>query len=156
MKESSLRWLALGSHWLPLTQKDFDVAHHTWCDDLSKRGQDLIGSRFSYGIAAKMVNCYLKALFLQTMVGAPFNPYNKRADDVAENSTRFLHPPIDRLLMVEAARHANPVQKVKWKKLISTGWSKFQCQDYKLAIQLIREMVGENAALGEVYWVGYQ
>ena len=156
LRESSLRWLALGSHWLPLTQKDFDAAHDAWCHDLERRGKDKISPSFSYGIAAKMMNCYLKALFLQTMVGAPFAPYDERGDEGPDRSTRYLHPPIDRVLMMEARRQSNSDQKAKWQELIDIGWSKFGRRDYKLAIKLIREMVGENAALGEVYWIGYQ
>lgn len=111
LRMSDLRWLSLGSHWLPRSREDFDRTHHNWCEDILRRAWNEISPSFTYGISAKLVNCFWKALFLQTMVGLPFDPYTDRPKVGSDGSTRFLHPPIDRLLMEEAARMSDADMK---------------------------------------------
>lgn len=156
LQMSDLKWLSLGSHWLPRSREDFDRAHQRWCESILRQAQSSLSTSFTYGISAKLVNCYLKALFLQTMVGLPFDPYNERDELWHDASTRFLHPPIDRLLMEEAARRSDAAMKRRWKQLIGIGWSRFSRGDYADAIHLCREMVGEDVARIEVCWSGFQ
>jgi hypothetical protein len=156
LRMSELKWLALGSHWLPRSRDDFDRAHHHWCEEILHLARDEISKSFTYGISAKLVNCYLKTLFLQTMVGLPFDPYDDNDEKGCDASTRFLHPPIDRVLMEEAARRSNPSMKRSWKQLIGIGWSNFTSNDYNRAISLSREMVGEDVARIEAFWSGFQ
>lgn len=153
---SDLKWLSLGSHWLPRSRDSFDKAHQRWCEEILRLGQSEISVSFTYGISAKLVNCYLKALFLQTMVGLPFAPYTERYGTEWDASTRFLHPPIDRVLMEEAARISDTATKRRWKHLFRIGWSKFTHDDYADAIRLCREMVGEDVAQIEACWSGFQ
>lgn len=156
LRMSDLKWLSLGSHWLPHSREGFDQAHQLWCEAILRDAQGEISTSFTYGISAKLVNCYLKALFLQTMVGLPFDPYTERDEMGRDASTRFLHPPIDRLLMEEVARRSDAVTKNKWKRLIGIGWSKFSQGDYADAIGLCRETVGEDVAQIEACWTGFQ
>lgn len=156
LRMSDLKWLSLGSHWLPRSREVFDQAHQRWCEEILRRAQSEISAAFTYGISAKLVNCYLKALFVQTMVGLPFEPYTERDEMGWNASTRFLHPPIDRLLMEEAARRSDTAMKSRWKQLIGIGWSKFTRGDYVDAISLCREMVGEDVAQIEACWSGFQ
>jgi len=156
LRMSDLKWLSLGSHWLPHSREDFDQAHHRWCEAILRRGLSEISPSFTYGIAAKLVNCYLKALFLQTKMGLPFDPYADRDEIGWDRSTRFLHPPIDRVLMEEAARRSDSIMKKRWKKLIRIGWSKFSRGDYADAIRLCHEMVGDDVAQIEACWTGFQ
>lgn len=153
---SDLKWLSLGSHWLPRSRHGFDQTHQRWCNDILRLAQSEISKSFTYGISAKLVNCYLKALFLQTMVGLPFDPYTERNEIGWDTSTRFLHPPIDRVLMKEAARRSDNAMKRRWKQLIGIGWSKFSHDDYADAIRLCREMVGEDVVQIEACWTGFQ
>lgn len=156
LRKSELRWLALGPHWLPRTREEFDRAHSRWCEEILRLGKDRISEAFTYGISAKLVNCYLKALFLQTMAGPPFDPFGNSHQPDLDVSTTFLHPPIDRLLMVEAAKRADSSVKKSWKKLVKIGWSNFSHDEYIQAMSLIREMVGEDVAQIEACWMGYQ
>lgn len=156
LRRSDLKWLSLGSHWLPHSRRDFDKAHQRWCDDILRLAKTEISKSFTYGITAKLVNCYLKALFLQTMVGLPFDPYAERNEILWDTATRFLHPPIDRVLMEEAARRSDAATKKRWKQLMGIGWSNFSNIDYVEAIRLSREMVGEDAAQIEACWNGFQ
>lgn len=156
LRMSGLKWLSLGSHWLPRTREDFDLAHDQWCEEIRHLAQDEISNSFTYGISAKLVNCFLKALFLQTMVGPPFDPYGDRGEMGWDESTRFIHPPIDRVLMKEAARRSEPAMKKRWKQLIGVGWSRFTRDDYIRAIRLSREIVGEDVAQIEACWSGFQ
>jgi hypothetical protein len=156
LRNSNLRWLALGSHWLPRSRDEFDHAHHQWCEEILHRAQNDISKSFTYGIAAKLVNCYLKALFLQTMAGSPFDPNCGGGDIGSAAYTRYLHPPIDRILMEEAARRSDAETKKAWKQLIGIGWSNFTGEDYKRAIKLSRKMVGEDVAQIEACWIGFQ
>lgn len=153
---SDLRWLSLGSHWLPLSREGFDKAHERWCEGILHLAQAKISKSFTYGITAKLVNCYLKALFLQTMAGLPFDPYSDRSTLGWDKSARFLHPPIDRVLMVEAARRSETAKKKSWKRLINIGWSNFDRKDYDDAIRLCRETVGDDIVQIEACWSGFQ
>lgn len=156
LRKSKLRWMALGSHWLPRTRPDFDRAHIDWCNEITNLGKRDISNSFTFGIAAKLVNCYLKALFLQTMVGQPFDIYDEYDQSAWDASTRFLHPPIDSLLMAEAARRSSGELKKSWKQLEKIRWSKFTESDYRRTLQLIRSMVGDDVAQVEACWIGYQ
>ena len=153
---SDLKWLSLGSHWLPRSRDSFDQAHQRWCEEILRLGKSEISKSFTYGISAKLVNCYLKALFLQTMVGLPFDPYTERNGTGWDASTRFLHPPIDRVLMEEAARRSDNAMKRRWKQLIGIGWSNFSRVDYVDALRLCREMVGDDVVQIEACWTGFQ
>lgn len=153
---SSLKWMALGSHWLPSSRDSFDQTHQRWCEEILRLGQSEVSVSFTYGISAKLVNCFLKALFLQTMVGSPFDHYTERDEIGRDASTRFLHPPIDRLLMKEATRISDSATARRWKALLSIGWSNFSLGDYTDAISLCREMVGEDIAQIEACWSGFQ
>lgn len=160
LQQSDIRWLALGSHWLPPTRDAFDAEHERWCQFIKKRAKKSektnICGEFSYGIAAKLVNCFLKALFLQTMAGPPFEMHEFRNGKSGTTPAMFLHPPIDRLLLTEATRRSDPEKKHRWKELLDIGWSKFSQEDYHKAIQLVRETVGENLSQIEAYWPGHQ
>ena len=55
LRMSELKWLSLGSHWLPRSQEDFDRAHHHWCEEIWQLAQNEISKSFTYGISAKLV-----------------------------------------------------------------------------------------------------
>ncbi len=157
LRETPLRWLCLGEHWLPETREEFDHRHELWCEQVEDLGRNLMGTKFSYGIAAKLVNCYLKALFLQSMIGTLPSEIQGGKLNYSNRRARFIHPPIDRLLMNEAMKRSlQEVTKDKWRKLIEKGWSSFCKTNYDEAIQLCRELVGEEVALIEACWVGHQ
>ena len=156
LRTSRLRWLSLGSHWLPRSREAFDAEHQVWCEEVLRLAHITISTDFTYGISAKLVNCYLKTLFLNTMVGSPFGLYDDRFEASWDASTRFLHPPIDRLLMEEAAKRSDKHIRRRWKHLIGIGWSRFNREEYEAAIGLSRLMVGGDVAQIEACWSGFQ
>ncbi|MEH6834308.1 hypothetical protein [Falsihalocynthiibacter arcticus] len=160
LRNSSLRWLALGPHWLP-SPSQFDIMHDLWCSELLLDGQNSISQDgFSYGIAAKMTNCYTKALFLGEMLGGPFKPYQKQEDtayiDDYRDAVSALHPPIDRVLLVDLAKQNVGGMGPRWHSLMHKGWSKFDRDAYLYAINLMKQVSTSYPAQVEAYWVGYQ
>ena len=77
------------------SQKEYDSWHYSVIENMRKKSDDLQlllekhnknYEDYSYGIAAKLLNCYLKVFFLE------YFGKEKFAD--------FIHPPIDRLLLL--------------------------------------------------------
>jgi hypothetical protein len=100
--------------------------------------------RFTHGVAAKLVNVYLKSRFVC-------------AGHHAHPRVQSLHPPIDSVLLrglVEAnvGGHAK-----EWKQAAKTRWSKFESDDYEQVIALIREALN-GAPLWKIeeHWRGNQ
>ncbi len=142
LKNTSLKWLALGTHALP-EPEDFEVVHDSWCREIKE-----CETRLTYGIAAKIVNCYTKALFLSDMLMVEPKPFRK--------IVRKLHPPIDRVLLNELTnRNVGGLEK-KWRLYMKKGWSKFNKEDYEEVIRNIKNETDNQPALIEAYWQGYQ
>jgi hypothetical protein len=140
--------LALGATWLPKPE-DFDRRHHEWCTALIELAalDDTRPTTMSYGVAAKLVNCYTKALFLPQF-GEAAEPHIKARIDT-------IHPPIDRLLLKELAARKVGGRRVEWRSLHDKGWSNFDEADYRHAIDLIRDVTGGELWTIEAYWSGY-
>jgi len=133
----------------------FDDAHHGWCDRMLSVAKPGIGAGFTYGVAAKLVNCYLKAM----VVGERFE-----APDRETTRCDHVHPPVDRVLLSElevVEKIAGNPRAENWKKLRKIGWSNFSEQDYRSAMLLIREKVTEDVGRPQLwqierYWRGHQ
>lgn len=107
----------------------------------SARSRDKL---FTHGVAAKLINIYLKSRF----VCGGFH-----ADERVQN----LHPPIDRVLLDALARQNVGGNKKEWRQAANTGWSNFGSDDYERVIALIRlSMPGEALWRVEEHWKGNQ
>lgn len=125
----------------PDSQLQFDRWHDDICAEFINKAKELNVNGFSYGVAAKLLNCYLKAFYISS-----------------ENDSAFLHPPIDRVLLTALAQNNFSDHKMLWKELASKGWSKFSRDDYRYCIHLIRESLPQGAPLWHIerYWPGHQ
>ncbi len=114
-----------------------DDAHKKWRERviIAARRRKL---RFSHGVAAKLINIYLKSRF--TLGG-----HEKHPNGAA------LHPPIDSLLLKAVKR--NNVCSAK----LRTNWSTFDSETYQ---QIIERLRGMQAGLPfwtiEADWAGHQ
>jgi hypothetical protein len=103
-------------------------------------------SNFTHGVAAKLINVYLKTIF--TCGG--FHEDNK---------VKAIHPPIDSLLL-KGLSECNFADKKKiWNEARKKGWSNFDSGSYQRIIDEIRNSLSKkDPALWEVekYWQGHQ
>jgi hypothetical protein len=143
LEAADLRRLLLGPTQLPEPQ-DVDDAHRQWRVQVvaaaGARGLD-----FTHGVAAKLINVYLKAGF--TCGGH---------DD--EPRVQALHPPLDSLLLDELWAKDIGGLRADWAKARMIRWSKFSSDQYESVIASIRTALGRTLPLWHVeqYWRGYQ
>lgn len=99
---------------------------------------------FSHGVAAKLLNIYLKVRF----VCGGWHEHPK---------VKALHPPIDSVLLTTLARMNIGGLKKEWRRLERLRWTNFTSDDYELTIRLIRESIpGRPLWEIEEHWRGYQ
>lgn len=100
---------------------------------------------FTHGVAAKLINCYLKVRFVC-------------GGDHTHRCVQTLHPPIDALLLMELARQDFGGRAREWRKLHDARWSKFDSPTYERVIKLIRESLPAGSPLWiiEQHWGGFR
>ena len=102
------------------------------------------GLSFTHGVAAKLVNIYLKSRFV--CGGSHDHP-----------RVRCLHPPIDSVLLRTLSTLDVGGHRVEWKRATKTRWSKFSSQQYERVIALVRDVSkGRPLWAIEEHWSGYQ
>ena len=143
------------------SQKEYDSWHYSVIENMRKKSDDLQlllekhnknYEDYSYGIAAKLLNCYLKVFFLE------YFGKEKFAD--------FIHPPIDRLLLL-ALQEEDPklfnfnndvFVSVKYPKI--PVWTKINVNEYTSIINLINVFILSRGQKGlwrsEAFWRGHQ
>jgi len=101
--------------------------------------------RFSHGVAAKLINCYLKVRFVC-------------ANCQDHRNVRSLHPPIDDLLLRSLAKENVGGFKKEWVRLRNARWSKFSSNTYQEVINHIREALPDNEPLWKIerFWIGFR
>lgn len=94
----------------------------------------------THGIAAKIINVYLKASVIHT--GHENNP-----------KVKAVHPPVDRLLLTKLTKEC--AEHWQGQKL---SWSKFTSEEYEDVIRSVKLTLGDGVALWEIerYWPGHQ
>ena len=126
------------------TPAAIDETHRQWrkCVIAAAAAQDLT---FSHGVAAKLINVYLKARFVC-------------AGRHEHERVKCLHPPIDRELLGGLADADFGTERQRWRDYQIEGWSNFQSVTYQEVIDLIRETLpaGEPLWKIEEYWKGHQ
>ena len=100
---------------------------------------------FTHGIAAKLINCYLKVRFV-------CGGYQDKV------KVKCLHPPIDEVLLKELAKANFGGHKKEWSEFRQKRWSKFNSKTYQGVIDLIQQSLPENEPLWKIeeHWGGHQ
>ena len=143
LENANLKPLLAGPEQLPDPSR-IDARHREWRKAVIAAANDQ-GLNFTHGVAAKLINIYLKAGF----VCAGYD---------TDLRVRALHPPIDSLLLDELYRRNVGGLRAEWSRARTTRWSKFSSDDYERVIASIRMALGKDAALWQIeqYWRGYQ
>lgn len=106
---------------------------------------DAASNRFTHGVAAKLINVYLKCLFLS-------GPKSSNDVSITEKANA-LHPPIDRLLLSSLATNEIGGEDKPWRKQCLKGWSNFDSEDYQEIIDHIRDVTNGKLWKIEKYWL---
>lgn len=119
--------------------KSFDKKHREWRDAI----KESIGGDFSSGKAAKLINVYLKLVF----VCGGFHEHPRVAN---------LHPPIDSVLLKELIKLSPSVElKKSFGNAQKAKWTKFNDQDYENVILAVQRFSGEKPLwMIEDHWSG--
>jgi len=127
---------------LPLPD-EIDLTHCEWRHSVILAAQSC-GLGFSHGVAAKLINVYLKASFV--CGGYQSNP-----------NVQALHPPIDSVLLKELSAQNVGGLRSSWNVAKAVKWSKFNSEQYESVIKDIRySLPGRPLWEVEQYWRGYQ
>jgi hypothetical protein len=94
---------------------DVDAAHRTWREEAITSGGTL-GLTITHGVAAKLINLYLKARFVC-------------AGHHAHAHVASLHPPIDSVLLRALAQHDFGGQSQALRKVKYERWSKLKSNE---------------------------
>lgn len=143
------------------SQEQYDLWHRSTIINMRKKGDDLQSlldkynknyEDYSYGIAAKLLNCYLKVFFLE------YFGKDRFAD--------FIHPPIDRLLLLALKKEDPKLFNFENEVFVSVKnpkipvWTKINENEYISIINLINEFVFSRGQKGlwksEAFWSGHQ
>jgi hypothetical protein len=120
-----------------------DRTHRQWRAEIMRDAKSR-KLRFTHGVAAKLVNVYLKSRFVC-------------AGHHAHARVQNLHPPIDSVLLRGLAEANVGGHAKEWKQAAKTRWSKFGSDDYQQVIALIRQSLkGDPLWRIEEYWKGNQ
>lgn len=144
LKGSGLENMVLSPSLFPSSQSDFDTFHEKARLEVINLSIDYTGYNFSHGVAAKLINVYLKTIII---CGGYHDLPN----------SRFVHPPIDRLLLDELRKRNFANAKSFWIQANKKSWSNFSTEDYMEVIQMIKDGLKDEALWKiEYYWKGYQ
>ncbi len=124
--------------------KDFDAAHRKWRKAVIGASKNR-GFDFTHGVAAKLINIYLKATFVSA--GHHDNP-----------RVRAIHPPIDSILLDSLYENDVGGLRAEWQRARKLRWSKLGSKQYEDVIRAVRQAVGPGQGLWtiEQYWRGFQ
>lgn len=130
---------------LPNDSLAFDELHADLREQIIDKANVLFDKEFSHGVAAKLINIYFKTIYI---CGGYYKHHN----------VRFIHPPIDSLILnaieKEDKFRANPlcIKAIKGKR-----WSKLQSNEYQTIITELRKVMNDSPLwLVEKYWPGHR
>ena len=123
--------------------EQMDMSHRKWRGSVVAAAKNE-GLVFTHGVAAKLINIYLKA---GHVCGGQHNNARVRA----------LHPPIDSVLLDELSAQDVGGLRAEWNLARRVRWSNFDSVQYETVIRNIRLSM-QNSPMWEVekYWRGYQ
>ena len=124
--------------------KNIDSEHEKW-RELVRSAAKNESLEFTHGIAAKLINCYLKVRFVC-------------GGEHEKPKVMALHPPIDALLLQGLAERNFGNHARDWRKFYNKRWSKFDSTTYQQIIDLIRNTLPHKEPLWKIeeYWKGHQ
>ncbi len=143
LDNSPIRGLIKNPELLPESDKAFDEVHLEWRTAILADAslKDVV---LSHGIAAKIINIYLKTI----IICGGFHAHKK---------ARHIHPPIDSLLLNCLQSKATKNQKVIWSQFSKIRWSNFNSEEYQRVIDEVRiNLNGRPMWTIEECWRGYQ
>lgn len=123
-----------------------DSIHREWRVAAIHAAESLGLTGFSHGIAAKLINIYLKSVFV----------CSGHEDHV---NVAAIHPPIDSLLLDELhkAEAGGKPLSIEWANARKLRWSKFNSVQYETLILAIKNLMQDRALWKvESFWRGYQ
>lgn len=142
LRESEV-WEAISSLDLLPMPNEVDEAHRRWRSQVIGLAREQ-GLAFTHGVAAKLINVYLKA-------GLVCGGHH---DDVR---VRALHPPIDKVLLDGLIQENLGGMATRWRYYANMRWSRFDCDTYDDAIGDFRTVLnGEPLWRIEQLWRGHQ
>ena len=137
---------------IPSSEAEFDELHKKTCQKIIQIANlprvKLSGkqAKFTYGIAAKLFNCYLKPIYL-------VNAGQSFLDKTVEKKQSVIHPPIDRVLLKNCKRQ----EPAAFRSIKKIAWSTFDETEYFDVIKSLREfLVDEPFWKIEYFWDGHQ
>lgn len=124
--------------------EEMDTAHRKWRQVTIDTATALNLPFFTHGLAAKLINVYLKTVFVNSAYAA-------------DPRVMALHPPIDRELLDGLSRSGLGTPKT-WRHLRDAAWSTYDTDTYQQAIDAVRAALPAGQALWtiEEHWKGYQ
>lgn len=141
LNDSGLKNLIKNPNALPGTQEGFDMEHRKWRKTVIRLSGE---KKFTHGVAAKLINVYLKTILI-------CGGYDNHAN------TKFIHPPIDSVLLKALAFHEFGNNADFWKESNKKAWSNFDSEYYEKVIKAIETgLHGAPLWSIEKFWRGYQ
>jgi len=123
---------------------EIDDVHRQWCTVAVQAAVEHGLRDFGHGVAAKLINVYLKGTFV---CGGHESHENVEA----------LHPPIDSLLLEELYIHNVGGLQATWDTARKLRWSNFDSEQYQAVIGGVRlAMAGKPLWQVEAHWRGFQ
>ncbi|MEE4246199.1 MAG: hypothetical protein V2I33_12360 [Kangiellaceae bacterium] len=124
--------------------KDFDCTHEEWRERVIEASKS-IGLNFTHGVAAKLINIYLKSIFVCS------NEHNSA-------KVKAIHPPIDSVLLDALYKQDISGKRKDWQAARKARWSKLSSKQYQAVINAIKEALPSKSGLWEIeeFWQGYQ
>ena len=144
LENAAIRNLILNPDGLPGNEVEFDNQHKIWREEIIGFSEKIANEKFAHGIAAKMINIYLKSIII--CGGFHEHPNSK-----------FIHPPIDSILLKELYEKNFNNKSDFWLNAQKIAWSNFDSNDYQNVINEIRiGLKGDPLWSIEKYWKGHR
>ena len=134
------------------TPKDLDDKHREWRESIIQLGntqkfgkKNAKTCQFTHGIAAKLINMYVKSVFV---CGPQYD----------HDNVRNFHPPIDGILLKALEDNHDDAEGPNiWAQLPEKRWTEMDSDQYESTIECVRQQMGDNPLWKiEENWRGYQ
>ncbi|QDI76750.1 MULTISPECIES: hypothetical protein [Leisingera] len=138
-----------GSSSLP-EPSHFDACHARWRQQVIDSAEIAGLTGFSHGRAAKLINVFLKSIYL--------TDFQRPVEGVHQELSKVdaIHPPIDRVLLSALETCGSPGLQIALRTCGKCSWTKMGSDTYQHLIDAIREETAGRLWTIEAYWQGYQ